>query len=34
MKNACRYQIIFVSLQCTIKEGETHRKNCKQYDNF
>nr|DAR42397.1 MAG TPA: hypothetical protein [Caudoviricetes sp.] len=34
LKNACGYQILFVPLQCTNKEGETHRKNCKQHDNF
>lgn len=32
LKNACKYQIKFVSLKCNNKEGETHRKNCKQYD--
>ena len=35
MKNACIYQINFVSLHRTIKEGETHRKNCnKDMKNF
>nr|DAP57560.1 MAG TPA: hypothetical protein [Caudoviricetes sp.]DAS55202.1 MAG TPA: hypothetical protein [Caudoviricetes sp.]DAS61077.1 MAG TPA: hypothetical protein [Caudoviricetes sp.]DAW73702.1 MAG TPA: hypothetical protein [Bacteriophage sp.] len=34
MKNACIYQIKLLSLHRRIKEGETHRKNCKAYENF